>query len=83
VPYPAGYENEAAKDLEKQAGQIAASLKQKGISDLKDDNGNVKVALKDAEIVAIIAYLQRMGKDVSPDAGQAFQMSYEKQTSSK
>jgi cytochrome c oxidase cbb3-type subunit I/II len=53
VPYEDGYENEANADLEKQAGEISATLKADGI-DVSDG----------AEIVALIAYLQRLGKDI-------------------
>lgn len=53
VPYAAGYEKQANADLEKQAQEIAASLQ-------KD-----KLPIKaDREIIALIAYLQRMGKDI-------------------
>ncbi|MCE3258835.1 MAG: ccoN [Bacteroidetes bacterium] len=61
VPYPEGYENIAAQDMEKQANEIAASLKKDGIQ-----------TLADREIVALIAYLQRLGKDIkSQDKPQA------------
>jgi cytochrome c oxidase cbb3-type subunit I/II len=53
VPYPEGYENIALQDMEKQANEIAANLKKDGIE-----------TLPDREIVAVIAYLQRMGKDI-------------------
>jgi cytochrome c oxidase cbb3-type subunit I/II len=53
VPYPEGYENQAAADMQKQAEEIAASLKKDGIE-----------TLADREIVALIAYLQRLGKDI-------------------
>ncbi len=53
VPYPEGYDKQAASDMEKQANEIAASLKKDGI-DTKADK----------EIVALIAYLQRLGKDI-------------------
>ncbi len=53
VPYPEGYETEANVDLEKQAADIAASLEKDGIS-----------VASEAEIVAIIAYLQRLGVDI-------------------
>ncbi|MGZ4099329.1 MAG: cbb3-type cytochrome c oxidase subunit II, partial [Bacteroidia bacterium] len=56
VPYPEGYENIAAKDMEKQAEEIAASLKKDGIQ-----------TLADREIVALIAYLQRIGKDIKAE----------------
>jgi cytochrome c oxidase cbb3-type subunit I/II len=53
VPYPMGYEKQANADLQKQAQDIATSLQ-------KD-----KLPIKpDREIIALIAYLQRMGKDI-------------------
>ncbi len=53
VPYPAGYENKANADLNKQAQGIADNL-------AKD-----KIKVKnDKEIIAIIAYLQRLGTDI-------------------
>ena len=54
VPYPAGYDKTANQDLMKQADGIAADLKANGI--------RVK---SDKEIIAIIAYLQRLGTDIS------------------
>ncbi|WPP52086.1 cytochrome-c oxidase, cbb3-type subunit I [Catalinimonas niigatensis] len=54
VPYPEGYaEGQALEDLNKQAAQIAANLKESGIE--------VKA---EKEIIALIAYLQRMGTDI-------------------
>jgi cytochrome c oxidase cbb3-type subunit I/II len=53
VPYPVGYEKEANKDLTSQAAKIQESLKASGIE--------VK---KEKEIIALIAYLQRMGTDI-------------------
>ena len=53
VPYDEGFENMANDDLEKQAAKIAASLKKDGIA-----------VSSDAEIIAIIAYLQRLGTDI-------------------
>jgi cytochrome c oxidase cbb3-type subunit I/II len=58
VPYPAGYEARAQKDLEKQAATIVQNLKA----------GMVK-AESNREIIALIAYLQRLGTDIK--AGQA------------
>jgi len=53
VPYPAGYDKIANQDLDKQA---------KGITDnLAKDHIKVK---NNREIVAIIAYLQRLGTDI-------------------
>jgi cytochrome c oxidase cbb3-type subunit I/II len=54
VPYPAGFENgPARKDLQAQAEKVAANLKQGGIT-----------TTPDKEIVALIAYLQRLGTDI-------------------
>jgi cytochrome c oxidase cbb3-type subunit I/II len=53
VPYPAGYEKVAAADMEKQAEEISASLAKDGIR-----------TASDKEIVALIAYLQKLGKDI-------------------
>lgn len=53
VPYPRNYELDAAKDMDKQAKEIAASLKKDKLE-----------TLPDREIVALIAYLQRIGKDI-------------------
>ena len=65
VPYPAGYENgPAQKDLQAQAEKITADLKQGAVT-----------ADSDREIIALIAYLQRLGTDIkaapaAPAAGQ-------------
>lgn len=53
VPYPEGYDQQANADLKVQAEQIAANLKTSGI-DVKAET----------EIVALIAYLQRLGTDI-------------------
>jgi cytochrome c oxidase cbb3-type subunit I/II len=53
VPYPEGYEREAAAALSAQANQIAAGLQKAGLQ-----------TSGDREIVALIAYLQRLGKDI-------------------
>jgi len=53
VPYPEGYDNEAENHLMRQADSISASLKKDGIE-----------TLPEKEIVALIAYLQRMGTDI-------------------
>lgn len=53
VPYPAGYEKVANADLQKQALQIKSSLKADGIE-----------CSEKKEIIAMIAYLQRLGKDI-------------------
>jgi cytochrome c oxidase cbb3-type subunit I/II len=53
VPYPAGYASVANRDLSKQAGEIAKDLLASGI----ETNPN-------KEIIALIAYLQRLGIDI-------------------
>jgi cytochrome c oxidase cbb3-type subunit I/II len=53
VPYPDGYEHRADADLRAQAAHIAAGLQGAGF----------RVAA-DREIVAMIAYLQRLGTDI-------------------
>ena len=58
TPYPEGYAERAVEDLEKQAAEIVASLRKDGI---EQDN------LDQKQIVALIAYLQRLGTDYKPD----------------
>jgi cytochrome c oxidase cbb3-type subunit I/II len=54
VPYTEGYDKLANDDLIKQAQSIAAGLKASGIE-----------VSADKEIIAVIAYLQRLGSDIS------------------
>lgn len=58
VPYPDGYENQAMEDMQRQADGIVANLK----------NATITVE-PDREIVALIAYLQRLGTDIRTDLG--------------
>lgn len=60
VPYPEGYDKIANQDIEKQAKEIAARL--------KADKIEVK---PDREIIALIAYLQRLGTDIKNSADPA------------
>jgi cytochrome c oxidase cbb3-type subunit I/II len=53
VPYGEGYEREAEADLRAQADRVAAGLARGGLE-----------APSDREIVALIAYLQRLGTDI-------------------
>ncbi|MBY0425583.1 MAG: cbb3-type cytochrome c oxidase subunit II, partial [Cytophagales bacterium] len=53
VPYPAGYEDQALAEIDTQAKGIAANLKKEGVS-----------VESDREIIALIAYLQRLGTDI-------------------
>lgn len=57
VPYQEGYEAIANEDLKKQANQIVDNLKKEKIT-----IGSNK------QIVALIAYLQRVGKDIKAEA---------------
>ena len=54
VPYPKGYENQANADLMTQANGISANLK----------TSKIQVPAN-REIIALIAYLQRLGTDIS------------------
>ncbi len=54
VPYPEGYAEKAEADLIAQAEKIAAELKAAGIE-----------IAADREMIAVIAYLHRLGKDIS------------------
>lgn len=56
VPYPLGFESDAVKILVKQAEDITADLKKNGAT----VNPN-------KEIIALIAYLQRLGTDIKTD----------------
>jgi len=56
VPYPEGYESTAAADLKTQAETIAANL----------TAGGMKTAWN-REIIALIAYLQRLGTDIKAE----------------
>ncbi|RYF89250.1 MAG: cytochrome C oxidase Cbb3, partial [Chitinophagaceae bacterium] len=60
VPYPSGYDKIANKELMQQAAEIRDNLKFDKIS-----------SPKDAEIIALIAYLQRIGKDIKLPARDA------------
>jgi cytochrome c oxidase cbb3-type subunit I/II len=53
VPYPKGYDERANKDLMKQEKKIVESLQKDGIK-----------TYPNKEIIAMIAYLQRMGMDI-------------------
>ncbi|MFN8301421.1 MAG: cytochrome-c oxidase, cbb3-type subunit I [Saprospiraceae bacterium] len=55
VPYEAGYEKQALADLQAQAQKVAKNLADQGIKDQ---------GIEDKEIIAIIAYLQRLGTDI-------------------
>ncbi|MBX2922755.1 MAG: cytochrome-c oxidase, cbb3-type subunit I [Chitinophagaceae bacterium] len=56
VPYPEGYDRKANTDVKAQSESIAASLKKDKIE-----------TPADREIIALIAYLQRVGKDIKQE----------------
>ncbi len=60
VPYPAGFDLEANDHLRTQAAQVVENLKKDGIE-----------ASPDVDIIAVIAYLQRMGTDIKQVSGVA------------
>jgi cytochrome c oxidase cbb3-type subunit I/II len=62
VPYPDNYEAIADEDLRKQADAITANLKKEKI-EIKSDK----------QIIALIAYLQRVGKDIKADKSSTSQ----------
>jgi len=60
VPYEEGYDNIALQDLNKQANKIAQGLSESGIA-----------VTSDKEIIALIAYLQRLGIDIKAETQSA------------
>jgi len=60
VPYPEGYENDALGDLQAQAQKIADNLNNEGVR--LDDGSKVP---SNTEVIALIAYLQRLGTDIT------------------
>lgn len=59
VPYPEGFEKEAVDSLHRQAAGIVARLQR--------DDKEIQVSEK-LEIIALIAYLQRLGTDIKKQA---------------
>jgi cytochrome c oxidase cbb3-type subunit I/II len=55
TPYPDGFENDALQNLRQQANAVAKNLQKDGIE---------QADLEQKEIVALIAYLQRLGTDI-------------------
>ncbi|MFN1834494.1 cytochrome-c oxidase, cbb3-type subunit I [Balneola sp. MJW-20] len=63
VPYAEGYEDLAVRDMRAQAEQITSELKANGF----DQIDGIQVT-SDKQIIAMIAYLQRLGIDIKGDA---------------
>jgi len=59
VPYVEGYEDIAIRDMEAQAEAITQGLKENGF----DQIDGIQIT-SDKEIIAIIAYMQRLGIDI-------------------
>ncbi len=61
VPYAEGFESEVQGNMDAQAEGIAVSI----LNDLKSDYAPSDLeSLKEKEIIALIAYLQRLGSDI-------------------
>jgi cytochrome c oxidase cbb3-type subunit I/II len=60
VPYPEGYDAKANADLMKQANEIYADLMKTEEKLLPSDNPPAA----NREVIAMIAYLQRLGRDI-------------------
>ncbi|MFN7139571.1 MAG: cbb3-type cytochrome c oxidase subunit II, partial [Limisphaerales bacterium] len=56
VPYPEGYEAQAVADMQEQAQRIVANLEAASIK-----------TTPDKEIIALIAYMQRLGTDIKSE----------------
>jgi cytochrome c oxidase cbb3-type subunit I/II len=73
VPYKKGYENQAKADAQKQAEVIASNIVDDIVNSLPKKlqasyNKKEAVAkMKNKEIIALIAYLQRLGTDIKAD----------------
>ena len=57
TPYPEGFADKANQELQWQAQEVAKRLNKEGIE---------QVNLQQKEIIALIAYLQRLGTDIKP-----------------
>ncbi len=60
VPYVEGYENIAIRDAKAQAEKIATGLRENGFGEVE----GIEIT-SEKEIIALIAYLQRLGVDIS------------------
>jgi len=62
VPYEEGYESQALADIQTQSNEIAARI----VKDLSAQGSEVEVeTVAKKEIIALIAYLQRLGTDIN------------------
>lgn len=69
VPYAEGYEETANKDLQVQASGIVKGLKEDASGSLETLESYAGVEIGEtSEIIALIAYLQRLGTDIKAEA---------------
>ena len=59
VPYAEGYDEVAVQDLEAQAEQITQGLRENGFDQIE----GIQIT-SDKKIIALIAYMQRLGIDI-------------------
>ena len=64
VPYPEGFEDEVHENMRTQASEIAVALKKERSLPMDEDTGERIEPNDKTEIIALIAYLQRMGTDI-------------------
>jgi cytochrome c oxidase cbb3-type subunit I/II len=69
VPYPDGYDQKAKADAEEQALEIAKDIVNNMPAEIKKAMNTEKKIneLKSKEIIALIAYMQRLGTDISSE----------------
>ena len=60
VPYAEGFETTANEDLKAQAEAISQRI----VSELPELDASDALKMQDKEIIALIAYLQRLGTDI-------------------
>ena len=67
VPYPQGYEEQALEDISLQANIIATNI----VNDVSEEATPEKIEkLSKTEVVALIAFLQRIGSDIHKSADE-------------
>ena len=70
VPYPDGYSKYALADLQKQAEEIFLALKENGMDRVASEEDIIEIN-SEKEIIAMIAYLQRLGTDIKAEGSTA------------
>ena len=72
VPYPEGYDEKAVEDLMLQAEQI--------VNDLKNSNIDIEPT---SQMVAMIAYMHKLGRDIAPPPTEVVKSLAETETGSE